>query len=141
MAWLGSNIQIVLLGVLGLVAVSWAHEAAEEADDALEATKAFGGRAKEGTGGALNLTLALVGSVLGWGVTTFSTAGEFVGFLAGLAPSVPVITASVFTISLGSIGLAGVVVIKWWHFALIASAAVVLSYAYRADLSAEGDLG
>jgi hypothetical protein len=136
--WISSHVGLVLTAIIGIVLVTWAYEAADEADDAMEAAREFGGRTKSGVGSGTNVLLAGVVTVVGWAATTFATAGEAIQFLVSLAPSVPVLTASAFTISLGAIGLADLIVIKWWHFALLSGAVVLLGFAYRADLSMEG---
>jgi hypothetical protein len=136
--WITSHVGLVLTGVIGLILVTWAYEAADEADDAVEAAQEFGSRTKDGVGSGTNVALAGLVTGVGWAATTFSTAGEALQFVVSLAPSVPVLTASAFTISLGAIGLADLIVIKWWHFALLSTTIVALGYAYRADLSMEG---
>ena len=135
--WISSHVGLVLAGIIGLVMVSWAYEAADEADDALEAAQEFGSRTKSGLGSGTNIALTGLVAVTGWAATTFATAGEALQFVISLAPSVPVLTASGFTISLGAVGLADLIVIKWWHFVLLSAAIVVLAFAYRIDLSAE----
>ncbi|WP_256288791.1 hypothetical protein [Halobellus inordinatus] len=135
--WVSSHVGLVLTVVLAIALLTWAYEAAEEADDAMEAARGFGSNAKRGTGGVLNVLLAGLVTVTGWAATTFSTAGEAGQFLLSLVPFVPVLTASALTISLGAIGLADVIVIEWWHFVLVSTAIVLLGYAYRADLSME----
>ncbi|MFB6368388.1 MAG: hypothetical protein ABEJ00_02105 [Gemmatimonadota bacterium] len=134
-SWLQSRATLILVGLVGLVALSWAYEAAEEAEEGLEAVQGFGAKAKNGTGGALNLLLVALVSVTGWGVTTFQTAGGAAAFLAGLAPQIPVLTASMITISLGALGLSGMIRIQWWHFTLLSLVIVLLGFAYQADLA------
>jgi len=136
--WASSHVGLVLAAIIGLVMVSWAYEAADEADDAMEAAQEFGSRTKSGLGSGTNIALTGLVAVTGWAATTFATAGEALQFVISLAPSVPVLTASAFTISLGAIGLADLIVIKWWHFVLLSTTIVTLALAYRVDLSAGG---
>jgi hypothetical protein len=136
--WIGSNISLVIAGALALVAIAWAYESYEEAEDRREAVGGFAGRAKEGTGGALNVVLVTVVSLVGWAATTFQTAGEAVTFLITLAPEMPVLTASVFTISLGAIGLSDLIVLEVGHFILLSAGIVMLAVAYRADFGEVG---
>ena len=136
--WISSHVGLVLAGIIGLVLVSWAYEAADEADEAIEAARGFGSRTKSGLGSGTNIVLTGLVAVVGWAATTFATAGEALQFVISLAPSVPVLTASAFTISLGAVGLADLIVIKWWHFVLLSTAVVLLALAYRVDLSAAG---
>ncbi|WP_311170647.1 hypothetical protein [Halobellus ordinarius] len=136
--WASSHVGLVLTAIIGLVLVTWAYEAADEADDAIEAAQEFGSRTKSGLGSGTNVVLTGLVVMVGWAATTFATAGEALQFVVSLAPSAPVLTASAFTISLGAIGIADLIVIKWWHFALLSTAIVVLAFAYRVDLSAEG---
>jgi len=131
--WVGSNLTLVVLGLLGLVAAAWAYEAYEEAEDRREALDGFAGRAKSGTGGALNVLLVSVVAVVGWAATTFQTAAEALAFLISLGPEVPLLTASLFTISLGAIGLSDLIVLRVSHFVVISVAVVALAVAYRTD--------
>ena len=136
--WVSSHVGIVLTAIIGLVLVTWAYEAADEADDAIEAAQEFGSRTKSGVGSGTNVALAGLVTVVGWAATTFATAGEALQFVLSLAPSAPVLTASAVTISLGAVGIADLIVIKWWHFVLLSTTIVTLALAYRVDLSAGG---
>jgi len=135
--WISSHPGLVLTGILAVILLTWAYEAADEAEDAVEAARGFGSRTASGVGSGTNILLTGLVAVVGWAATTFATAGEAAQFLVSLAPSVPVLTASALTISLGAIGIAEVIVIEWWHFVLLSTALVVLGYVYRADLSME----
>ena len=129
------NLTLAILGVLGLVLAAWAYEAVDEAEDHWEAAGGFKNRAASGTGGALNVVLVSIVALVGWGATTFSTAGGAVAFLLTLAPEVPVLAASVFTVSLGAIGLTDLIVLRAWHFVTISAVVLLLAYAYRAGLN------
>lgn len=131
--WIARNPQLVLTGVLALVLVAWAYEAYDEAEDALEAGKGFGGRVKQGTGGLLNIALVGLVTIIGWAATTFETAGEAVVFILELVPMAPVLAASVFSISLGALGLSDVIVLRTWHFVLVSLIALGLGLAYRTE--------
>lgn len=130
----GSQITLVLIGLLGLVLVTWALQAAEEAEDGQEALESFTGRAKEGTGGALNVALVVALTLIGWAATTFQTAGEAIVFLLSLAPDFPILSASVATIGLGAVGLSDVIVLEAVHFVVLSAVIVGLAVAYQADL-------
>ncbi|QLG62197.1 hypothetical protein [Halorarum salinum] len=136
--WATSHPALVLTGVLGLVALAWAYESYQEANDRREALAGFGGRAKRGTGGALNIVLVSVVALVGWAATTFQTAGEAIGFVLTLAPEVPVLTATAMTIGLGALGLSDLIILEWWHFVLLTTVLVVLAVAYRADFRTGG---
>lgn len=131
--WATSNVPLVITALLALVALAWAYEAYDEADDGKEALQGFGSRAKSGTGGALNLVLVGVVTVVGWMSTTFMTVGEAGAYLLSLVPDFPMLTASALTISLGAIGLSDLIVLQWSHFVLVATAVVLIALAYRTD--------
>ena len=131
--WAMSHPAVGLTGVIGLIALVWAYEAYDEADEKGEALKGFGSRAKSGTGGALNLVLVSLVAVVGWAATWFSTAGEFLQFMLGVAPQFPVLSATVFTISLGAIGLSDLIVLKAVHFVGFSVLAVLIALAFKTD--------
>ena len=131
--WALSHPAIVLTGALALIGLAWAYEAYDEAEDRGEALEGFGMRAKSGTGGALNVVLAAVVSVVGWAATTFSTAGEAIQFVLGLAPHFPVLSASVVTIGLGALGLSDVIVLRASHFVGLSVLALLVAVAYRTN--------
>jgi len=129
--WATSNVSLVLTGLLALVVLVWLAQAVEEAEDRAEALTEFGGKAKSGTGGTLNLLLVAFLAVAGWGATTFATVGEFGLFLLSMAPDFPVVAGSIITISLGAIGLTDVIVLGALEFVVIAAAILFLAVAYR----------
>jgi hypothetical protein len=134
LGWAARNPGLVLTAVLGLVALAWAYDAYEDAEDGRDALAGFAGNAKQGTGGALNVVLVSVVMVVGWAATWFATAGEFVQFLLTFAPEYPVLTASLVSISLGSLGLQGAVELRAVHFLGFSALALVIALAFRADL-------
>ena len=131
--WALAHPALVLTGALALIALAWAYEAYDEAEDRGEAFQGFAGRAKSGTGGALNLVLVSVVSFVGWAATTFATAGEAVQFVLGLVPHFPVLSASVVTIGLGALGLSDVIVLRAAHFVGLSVLALLVAVAYRTD--------
>ena len=133
--WATSHLWLVLTGVLALIALAWAYDAYEDAEDGREALAGFAGNAKSGTGSGLNVVLVSLMAFVGWAATWFSTAGEFVQFMAGLAPQFPVLSATVFTIGLGGIGLAGVIELQAVHFVGFSVLAVLIALAFRTDFS------
>jgi len=134
-AWVTSNVTLVLTAIVALVALAWAYEAYEEAEDRREALSEFGGRAKSGTGGVLNVVLVALVAVVGWAATAFETAGEAVTYLLSVAPEAPMLTASLFTVGLGSIGLSSQITLRPVHFLALSIGAIVLAEAYRRDLT------
>lgn len=134
LGWLTRHPALVLTGVLALIALAWAYDAYEDADDGREAVAGFAGNAKQGTGGALNVVLVSVVAFVGWAATWFATAGEFVSFLLGFAPEYPVLTASLVSISLGSMGLRGAIELQAVHFLGFSALALVIALAFRMDL-------
>ncbi|WP_238392201.1 hypothetical protein [Halorussus amylolyticus] len=136
--WAMSNPALVITAVLALIAIVWAYEAYEEADDKGEALQGFGARTKSGTGGALNVVLVSLVTLTGWAATTFGTAAEAGQFLIGLAPNFPVLTASLFSISLGTIGLSDVIVLRPFHFLGLALAAILVAIAFKTDFGQVG---
>lgn len=131
--WLQNHATIAVTVALALVLLTWAYEAVDEAEDYWEATGGFKDRAKSGTGGAANVVLVSLVMLVGWAATTFQTAGEAIAFMLSIAPEAPVLVASVFTISLGAIGLSDLIVLRTWHFVGISAVAVLLGLAYRTD--------
>jgi len=131
--WAMSNVRIVLIGILSLIALAWAYEAIDEAEDRAEALEGFAGRAKSGTGGALNVVLVSVVTFVGWMSTTFTTVGEASAFLLSLAPEFPMLSATFVTISLGAIGLSDLIVLEWLHFVVLSVAIAGIALAYRTD--------
>ncbi|QHS17783.1 hypothetical protein GWK26_11855 [haloarchaeon 3A1-DGR] len=132
--WVRSNLGLVLFGVIAVVAIAWAYDAYDEADDRREALSGFAGRARSGTGGVLNIVLVSLVAVVGWAATVFETSAEAFAFLVSLVPQLPSLTASLFTIGLGALGLSGAITLRPVHFVAIALAAVGLAEAYRRDL-------
>jgi hypothetical protein len=133
--WAMQNVTLVVTGALVLILVAWAYDAYEDAEDSREALEGFAGNAKAGTGSGLNLVLVSVVSFVGWAATWFGTAGEFAQFLLGLAPQFPILSATVFTIGLGGVGLAGVVELQAVHFVGFSVLAVLIALAFRTDFS------
>lgn len=131
--WIQNNLTLAVTGLLALFLLAWAYEAYEEAEDRREALEGFGGRAKEGTGSVLNVVLVSIVTVVGWAGTTFETAGEAVAFLLGVAPELPVMSASVLTIGLGAIGLSDMIVLRAWHFVAISMMLLILAVAFKTD--------
>ena len=131
--WALSHPALVLTGVLGLVALAWAYDAMEDAEDRREALGGFAENAKTGTGGALNVVLASLVAFVGWAATWFSTAGEFVQFLIGVAPQFPLLSSTIFTIGLGGLGLSGVIELKAVYFVGFSVLAVLIALAFRTD--------
>ncbi|MFB6368621.1 MAG: hypothetical protein ABEJ00_03325 [Gemmatimonadota bacterium] len=123
----------MLVGILALFLLAWAYDALEEAEDRREAAREFAGNAARGTGGFLNVVLVGIVSAVGGAAAAGMTVADTIGFLSGFVPEVPILAASLFTISLGAVGLSGLLVIKWWHFALLGLAAVSLAAAWRSD--------
>lgn len=132
-SWALTHPALVLSGVLALIVLAWAFDAYEDAEDKREAVQGFAGNAKESTGGALNVALVGLLSVMGWAATWFATAGEFAQFMVGLAPQFPVLTSTVFTISLGAIGLSDLIVLKAVHFVGFSGLAVLIGLAFKTD--------
>lgn len=130
-SWATSNVGFVLTLVVGLVAAVWAAEAIDEAEDRDEALGEFGSRAKEGTGGALNVALVGFLAVAGWASTAFATAGDFGTFALSLAPDMPVVAGSLVTISLGAVGLSDVIVLQPLHFIGLGLLVLGIAVAYR----------
>ncbi|NHN59823.1 MULTISPECIES: hypothetical protein [Halorussus] len=131
--WALSHPALVLTAALGLIAVVWAYDAYEDADDGKEALGGFAENAKSGTGGALNVVLASLVAFVGWAATWFGTAGEFVQFLIGVAPQFPLLSSTIFTIGLGALGLGGVIELKAIHFIGFSALAVLIALAFRTD--------
>lgn len=129
--WALSNPAIVLTGILGLVAIAWAYDAYEDAEDRAEAVSGFADNAKSGVGSWLNVALvALVGAVGGLSTAGF-TAAEGVGMVISYVPDLPVFAAGVVTVGLGAIGLSGTISILWWQFALFGLFVLLLAVAWR----------
>ncbi|WP_435145924.1 hypothetical protein [Halobaculum sp. P14] len=140
--WVTSHVTLVVTALLAVVVLYWLAEAVDEAEDHLEAASGFAGRAKQGTGGTLNVLLVAFVSVVGWAATTFSTAAEFWTMLVDVAPQMPVLTASVITIGLGAVGLSDVIVLEPLHFIGISAVLVALGLLYRRGFGRDrGDLG
>lgn len=131
--WVTNHVGLTLTAVLALFLTGWAYEAYDEAEDRLEAAQGFAGRARDGTGGVLNVVLVSLVAVTGWAATTFQTAGEAIAFVLSLAPEAPVLAASVFTVGLGAIGLSDLIVLRAWHFLALSTVAILLGLAYRTD--------
>ena len=131
--WATQNVTLVVTGALALILVVWAYDAYEDAEDGREAVQGFAGNAKEGTGSALNLVLVSLVGFVGWAATWFGTAGEFIQFMLGVAPQFPVLSATVFTIGLGGIGLAGVIELQAVHFVGFSVLAVMIALAFKTD--------
>lgn len=131
--WITSNPAIVLTGVIGLVAIAWAYDALEDAEDRREALGGFASNAKSGTGGALNVVLVALVSVVGWAATWFSTAGEAAQFVLGVAPQFPVLSSTVFTIGLGALGLSNAIELQAVHFVGFSVLALLIALAFRTD--------
>lgn len=133
--WAASNLPLVLTGVLALIAVAWAYDAYEDAEDGREALEGFAGNAKDGTGSFLNVILVSLLGVMGWAATWFDTAGEALAFLIGVAPQFPVLSATMFTIGLGAVGLSDLIVLRVVHFVGFSVLAVVIALTFRVDFS------
>jgi len=133
--WVVSNPGLTLGGVILLVALAWAYDAWEEADDRREALEGFGSRAKEGTGGALNVVLVGVLGVVGAAAQAAGTLGELASWILGMVPDGPVIAAGLLNIGLGGIGLSSYADLHPLQFIGIAGFILVLAVAWRADLS------
>lgn len=131
--WAMNNPSLVITAVLALIATVWAFESYQEADDKGEALKGFGSRAKDGTGGALNVVLVSLVAVVGWAATAFSTAGEAIQFVLGVAPHFPILSSTVLTIGLGAIGLSDLIVLKAIHFVAASVALLLIAITYKTD--------
>jgi hypothetical protein len=129
--WVLENLALVLTGVLALVALAWAYDAYEDAEDRREAASGFVGNAREGVGGWLNLALVGLVGTLGGLSTAGMTAAEGVGMLVSYVPDLPVFAGGVLTIGLGALGLSGVIELPWWHFALGGLLVLLVGVAWR----------
>jgi hypothetical protein len=129
--WVLNNPTVTVTVLLAVVALAWAYDAYQDAEDRAEAARGFLGNARESTGGWLNVALVgLVGVVGGIG-TAGMTAAEAVGWIAGVVPDFPVLAGGVLTVSLGALGLSGVIELPWWQFGLAGLFVLLLGTAWR----------
>lgn len=129
------GLTTALTAALAVVVAAWVYQSVKEADGKKEAAGTIAGKAKSGTGGALNVLSVTILMVAGWAATTFQTLGEFVAFLVSVGPEFPVLSAQLFVISLGALGLSDLVVIRTGEFLLVAVIVTVAAVVYRADLN------
>ena len=132
--WVTNNLTLTVTGVLALVLIAWAYDAYREADDRREALGGFNARAKRATGGWLNVALVTLVAVVGGMAQSLGQFAELFGWLAGFIPEMPVVSAGLFGIGLGGLGLSGWLELHPLQYVGFAGLVLVLAVAWRADL-------
>lgn len=133
-SWIGwalEHTRLVVTGILAVVVLAWAADAAQEADNRREALSGFAGNAKRSTGGWLNLAIVTFLALVGAAAEALWSLTDLVGHTAGLLPQIPVVSASLATVGLGALGISGTIEITVWQFVGVSLLVLLVAVAWR----------